>query len=142
MISGDWKEKTENEAKIDVFSPESFLDFLNFLYTDSVEDIKAHVIELLEMADMYQVEGLRALCENTLLDNLDEENAGDIFQYAHLFSCGAKLKKASVVIIKRQIALVCHENIPEAFCDEPEKVKKMIEALNAMNAMNAILNPE
>ena len=101
MISGDFQEKAENQAKLNQFSPESFLDFLHFLYTDSVKDIDAHVIELLEMSHLYQVEGLRSICEMTLLAGLTEENASDVFQYAHLYDCTASLKKASFAMIKR-----------------------------------------
>lgn len=100
MITGDFQEKSKNQAKLTDFSPESFLDFLNFLYTDNVQDIKTHVLDLLQMANLYQVNGLRELCEKTLLAGLTEENAGDVFQYAHLYECGDTLKKKSFEIIK------------------------------------------
>jgi BTB/POZ domain len=101
MISSDFQEKSEHQAKLKEFTPESFLDFLHFLYTDSVKDIKNHVIELLEMSHLYQVEGLRVICEKTLMSGLNEENAADIFQYSHLYECDTSLKKSAFAIIKR-----------------------------------------
>jgi hypothetical protein len=101
MFSSDFKEKTSAKSTIKDISPEAFLDFLNFLYTDSVKDIKSYLVELLAIADQYEVQKLKDLCEAELLLGLNAENAEDIFQYSHLYRCDKKLKEASFKLIKQ-----------------------------------------
>lgn len=79
----------------------AFLDFLRFLYTDSVRDMNSHVIELLEISDQYEVEGLKKLCEVQLLQGLTEQNSENIFQYAHRYRCQMVLKKAAFDLLKK-----------------------------------------
>lgn len=101
MFSGEFKEKKTGESFISEVSSAAFEDFLRYLYTDSVETLKDHVVELLQLAHLYQVEGLKDMCEQKLLSELNEENSETIFQYAHLYNCTSTLKEKSFNFIKR-----------------------------------------
>lgn len=101
MFTSDFKEKQSNSAIVKNISPEAFLDFLYFLYTDTVKDLKSHVIELLAIADLYEVEDLKTICQKQMLNGLSDENAADIFQYAHRYRCEKNLKEAAFKIIKQ-----------------------------------------
>lgn len=100
MFSGEFQESKANAGKISNVSKEAFKDFLRYLYTDSVLEIKNLVIELLELADYYEVKGLKTLCEAELMSGLTEENSADIFLNAHLYRCEKPLKEAAFRYIK------------------------------------------
>lgn len=101
MFTGEFEEKKTSAGIIKNISHDAFSDFLRYLYSDSVNNLKSHVIELLAVAHMYEVQGLKKLCESELLRGLSEENSADIFQYAHLYQCDRSLKEASFNLIKR-----------------------------------------
>lgn len=101
MFTSNFKEKTSNEAMIKNVSPEAFHEFLRFIYTNSVNDIKKHVDELFAVADLYDVKGLKIICEAQLLKDLNEENANAVFQLAHLHNSEKSLQKAAFKLIKQ-----------------------------------------
>lgn len=58
-------------------------------------------MELLKIADKYEVDDLKTICELHLLKNLTEEAAVELFTCAHKFRCNLDLKKASFDYIKK-----------------------------------------
>lgn len=101
MFTGDFQESKLDKGAISDISHKAFLDFLRFLYTNSVDDLKSYVLELLSISDLYEVEGLKKMCESQLMSGLNEENAPDIFQYAHRYRCDNKLKVTAFALIKK-----------------------------------------
>lgn len=148
MFTGEFQEKKTGEGIIRNISHEAFHDFLRYLYTDSVANLKDHVIELLAITHMYQVQGLKDICVTELLSGLDEDNAADIFQYAHLYQCDKSLKEAAFAIIKRlkkgfetysnfdefSFSSFAKNNysIPDEYVDSPKEIKKLIAVRNQM----------
>lgn len=48
---------------------------MEYLYTGSIQNFNARVaLDLLGLADAYILDGLKYLCENTLMQNVDNEN--------------------------------------------------------------------
>jgi BTB/POZ domain len=74
--------RNSRQSKIPGFSPAAFQEFLNFLYTDKVANMRLHTLELLQMAHLYQVDGLKDVCEAYMITMLTEENAYDYHNYA------------------------------------------------------------
>lgn len=101
MFTGEFQEKKKNKTIINSVSHEAFHDFLRFLYTDTLNDLETHVVELLELSDIYEVKVLKRLCENQLLIGLTDGNAVDIFQYAHRYRCDISVKEAAFKRIKK-----------------------------------------
>lgn len=77
--------------------------FLRFIYTGEVNNLFEHVIELLAAAHKYKVEDLKKLCTNHLLYYLSDENAEEVFQYAHLYDCERNLKQKSFFLIQQYV---------------------------------------
>lgn len=100
-FNGEFKDGKIVETNSPNFTSEAFGDFLRYLYTDSLDDLHEHAVELLFLANYFQVEGLKEICEEKLLSTLDEKNAETIFQYAHLYNCKQILKEKSFAFIKR-----------------------------------------
>lgn len=82
-------------------SKDAFGDFLHFIYTGDIKDLKEHAMELLKVADKYEVDDLKSVCELHLLTNMTEEAAVELFTCAHKFRCSGDLKKASFDYIKK-----------------------------------------
>lgn len=68
MFSGNFKESKSELTEIEIpnFSTESFLVFLDFLYSDHVNFEDANVFEVLKIADMYGQTRLLTLCEYSI----------------------------------------------------------------------------
>lgn len=101
MLKSGLAEKKENKTTISDASKEVFKEFLRFIYTDEVLDIVTHVVDLLDISHKYEVAGLTEKCEAQLLKGLDEGNAHDIFQYAHLYNCSQHLKTTAFGEMKK-----------------------------------------
>jgi BTB/POZ domain len=101
MFTSELSENKNNKTKIADTSKEVFEEFLRFIYTGEVKDIVTHVVDLLALSHKYEVVDLTEKCEAQLLKGLDESNAHDIFQYAHLFNCSQHLKATAFGQIKK-----------------------------------------
>ena len=100
MFTSSFQESRSSEGTIKDISKEAFQEFLRFLYTETIQNIDQHVLELLAIADLYQVEDLKAICKAQLQTGLTEENAPFVFQYAHRYRCDDDLKEAAFKLIK------------------------------------------
>lgn len=134
MFTGDFQESKMSEGKFFGMSHEAFLDFLRYLYTDEITNLENHVIELLETSDIYEVEGLKKICEDQLMKGLTEENSADIFQYAHLYRCQMTVKKAAFQLIKKSFAKNRYE-ISDELLNQPEEMKELIETRNKLSKL-------
>lgn len=92
------KESTErvvdltNDTDVTV---EVFRGFLDYVYgLKSVESLKNIVMELLVLADKYDIQELKKACEQYLCDDLDEDNVSKLLYFSHKYSCEHLLKQA------------------------------------------------
>ncbi|XP_065204205.1 speckle-type POZ protein-like [Planococcus citri] len=83
MFKHDMQENRSNQVNISDIRSEVFEEFLHFMYTDKTPN-REIVTELFVVADKYQVEGLRILCEEIILKELSVENAIDLLFFADL----------------------------------------------------------
>lgn len=100
MFTSNFSESIATEGTINDISKEAFQEFLRFLYTETIEKIDLHVLELLAISDLYQVEDLKVICKAQLQIGLSEENAPFVFQYAHRYRCDDELKLAAFKLIR------------------------------------------
>ncbi|KAG5679515.1 hypothetical protein PVAND_009078 [Polypedilum vanderplanki] len=129
MFTSDFNESHSKEGRINDISKEAFQEFLRFLYTETIEDINLYVLDLLAIADLYEVEDLKAICMAQLLTELTEENAPHVFQYAHRYRCDNELKDAAFKLIKSSFQKNNIE-IPNEFIFAPSALQFAIEAKN------------
>lgn len=79
------KEKIENRVKIEDMDKNIFKEFLYFFYSGRIDETKIDLaIPLLAAADKYDVPGLKELCVNVLLRNLNAENALEVYSAAEV----------------------------------------------------------
>ncbi|XP_043287596.1 TD and POZ domain-containing protein 4-like [Venturia canescens] len=105
MFLSDMKEKDTSTVEIVDTTAEIFEEFLKYLYTGELNDLKNKVEEMLLLADKYQVCELKDLCENFLLENISEGNVIKNFFVADKYRCATLKKKALNILEKSANAL-------------------------------------
>jgi len=100
MFKQDMREKHEKRVVIDDISSEAVAGLLDFIYTDAVPNIKSVAPELLSAAHKYNMPGLMLLCEDTMVSNLNVNNAAQFYQLADLYDANHLLSAVKKFIIR------------------------------------------
>jgi len=84
MFTTDMQEKETQEVKIVDFPKRAIQLMLQYIYTGSMDEntVKMNSIQLLQLAEKYMLMGLKALCENALIDCLDRESCVKLLRVA------------------------------------------------------------
>ncbi|KAL8209805.1 hypothetical protein R6Q57_006537 [Mikania cordata] len=86
MFSRDLKEKEMSTINISDMSIETCQTFLNYIYGNIVDqDFLAHRLDLLRVADKYDVMDLKNACHESLLEDIDTNNVLERLQNASLY---------------------------------------------------------
>ena len=81
MFEGQMMESKQDEVKIENISYNTFLQLLNYVYTDKVKsDSIENIVELFEAADLYGIDRLKMICEKEIYDMIDMENAPNVLR--------------------------------------------------------------
>lgn len=94
MFSNDGYEETKTSTmKIVDASKVMFKLFLKFIYTAAIPKIPVPAfMELLKLADKYQVDDLKRICDASLVSMLKEmHQVHEVYQFAHLYNCSTQL---------------------------------------------------
>ncbi|XP_011315182.1 speckle-type POZ protein A [Fopius arisanus] len=94
------EESQKNCVNIPDFSPEAFTELLRFIYTDRVQNLHDLAKDLLIMANYYDLERLRIMCEESLRKNLTVQNAPEILLLADLHNANQLKRHAQGYIQK------------------------------------------
>lgn len=87
-----------NRVKIDDVDPDVMNEMLRFIYTGKTCGIDKMADLLLAAADKYALDRLKALCEESLCNNLDVDNVVDTLVLADLHSA-CQLKSQAIEFI-------------------------------------------
>lgn len=100
MFTASFIESESNETTIPDVSKKGFQQLLNFIYRGEIEDFEEHSGELLSLAERFELEDLKKLCQAQLLASLTDLNASELYQAADLYRC-EKLKHEAFKLIKK-----------------------------------------
>ena len=75
MLGSDLREKATKEIIIQDFSPQVVGQMIEFIYTDSVQEISKNPTELFTIGDKYNIQGLKQLAAREMVKSLTIENA-------------------------------------------------------------------
>lgn len=101
MFEGDnWKDIREGKIEVKDIEYDTMLTFIKLLHGFELE-LKAPIeaLKVRVASDKYGVDELIELCDNFVVDNLDEENAIETFLYANQFGL-TDAKKAVIGLLK------------------------------------------
>ncbi|CAL8116489.1 unnamed protein product [Orchesella dallaii] len=83
MFSADMMERETATVKIDDFDKEVVKGMLDHLYTGETNVMADRAQELLQIAEKYNLEGLKEDCEYSIADKLNKDNVAEILALAH-----------------------------------------------------------
>lgn len=109
MFKHGMKESNENLVCIFDVDYDVMREVLRYIYAEKVNGIKPIAAELLIAADKYKLEGLKAMCENSLLVNLTLENVGKMLNLADRYRADA-LKKVALNYIADRAKNLANSN--------------------------------
>jgi Leucine-rich repeat (LRR) protein len=85
MFQNQIKESLTSECMIEDISYETFLQFLEYLYTRKMPTATDRITELYSTAMKYQIQKLPELLEEMILDDINRDNALDILKLGNSF---------------------------------------------------------
>ena len=89
MFLNGMKESMQNEIEIKDWTYNVYLQMIEYLYTGFVEGFNVPIsLDLIGLADAYNLDGLKKMCERMMEQHVDEENVGDLLIVAHKYSVG------------------------------------------------------
>jgi len=88
-------EATLNSVEILDFDEDIVDGMLEYMYTAQVESLADKAPDLLQIAEKYDLQGLKEECEHQIAENLTVENAADVLVMAHLYN--ASILKPKVI---------------------------------------------
>ncbi|ODM87572.1 Speckle-type POZ protein B [Orchesella cincta] len=100
MFSSDMKEKEMNTVTISDFEDDVVKGMLEHIYTGQAECMDERAPELLEIAEKYNLAGLKEDCEYAIAPKLNVENVAEILTLAHTHGA-PHLKLSAINFIKR-----------------------------------------
>ncbi|CRK94238.1 CLUMA_CG007753, isoform A [Clunio marinus] len=121
-------ENITNEMEVNDLSPETFEEFLDFIYNRNIPERATNAMDLYAAAVKYQVEDLKKISEEFVLDMLDEKNSWSVLMLANLYDN----EFMKVLAFKEVCKLFPDHQISDSLISHPEKVKLLIDAKNKM----------
>jgi Leucine-rich repeat (LRR) protein len=119
VFESDMKERIEGKMEIEDFSAAAIEDFLRFLYTGKIQD-KSNAMQLFELADKYDVQQLKAIAEQTILRNVNDQNSMEVLSFGNLHN-SEKLKRKAFSTIGKMFPEILNLK------DNPEILKILIQ---------------
>ncbi|XP_065209097.1 speckle-type POZ protein-like [Planococcus citri] len=103
MLSIDMLESKKNHIDITDVDHEPFEEMLYYIYTGKVKNLDESAFELLPVADKYDLNELRSMCEEVLLKEISTDNATRILILADTHRA-EELKERALRFIKENYA--------------------------------------
>lgn len=101
LFTSDMEESRTNQCKLDQFEPEIFERFLEYVYTGKApESFGDHAKEIYTIADYYQLERLKLICQSEVYERLCVANAFETYKWAFQYNL-QDVKTDSWEIVKR-----------------------------------------
>lgn len=112
--------------KVDHLEPNTFLEFLDFLYMGDILPNENNIVDLLGLARQFQVDSLTSVCDNFIVKTLNVSNFVTKLLTSHKF----ELKGAAEEIIKfgrQNFSTIVKQQ--EFLCMSPARFYKLLEIL-------------
>ncbi|XP_044586121.1 speckle-type POZ protein-like [Cotesia glomerata] len=122
MLQSEMKEAKDGEINIKGFDPEIILEMLHYCYkgkTKASKDTKA-ALQMLEVADIYQIIKLKDICESTLINNMSTDNVLDIIDAADDHTAIDLRKSAINLIVLHSKTVVASSNFKQLCYKKPD----------------------
>lgn len=86
MLESNMTEKALNAIEITDFDDDAVEGMLDYLYTGETELMAERAPDLLQIAEKYDLPGLKEDCQYSISENLTVENAAEMLVLAHTYN--------------------------------------------------------
>ncbi|KAK0155103.1 Ankyrin repeat and BTB/POZ domain-containing protein 1 [Merluccius polli] len=100
-----------------------FISLLYYIYSDNTEIFPDNVLDLLYVADMYLLPGLKRMCGTTLAETICEDNVLQIWQTAKLFRLSRLEYQCKELMARNIERLVARAEFAEMIQEDARSVK-------------------
>ncbi|CRK99761.1 CLUMA_CG013080, isoform A [Clunio marinus] len=125
------KDRPSDEIQMKNIDPEVAKTFLKFFYTGEVEiEEISNLLELFALAAKFKVETLMSIIEDMIIDDLNDDNAIEIYELACRFNCDG-MKTSAFEFIQSMF----DEPLKDELMNQPEVLKELVEAKQKINSI-------
>lgn len=129
MLFNEKFQLCEGELELPSWTPKAFSHLLEFLHCGAADVECGTVLELMQLADYFQVDELKAHCKGFLSENLSAETVATLLAEAVRFNDDQlRAKCKEFFLANARVALQS-----SAFCDLPEEILMELLSDNALN---------
>nr|CAH8858067.1 unnamed protein product [Trichobilharzia regenti] len=114
MFEHGMEESRANRVEITDMEPDTVAEVLRYIYTGQVVGMDRLAHELLAAADKYQLERLKTMCEEALVESLSVENACDIFGLSDMHNAEQLKAHTLEFIMLAKTSFICANSIYES----------------------------
>ncbi|XP_043479828.1 speckle-type POZ protein-like [Leptopilina heterotoma] len=119
MFKNKMTEGLTSIVEIDDIKPAIFQKMMNFIYTDRVENLEESAVELIYVAEKYQLEKLKNLCINSLNDKLSINTVIKTLEVAELYSIDLLKNECLSFISERKYDIIETKEFQELMLTHP-----------------------
>ena len=121
-------ESTNNRIVIEDSTPEAVQAMLDHIYTGDVPNNIDHlVVDILHISDKYDVTSLKKICEKTLLDNLNAQNAINTLILADRYKTTLILRLKALRCFKENVAeIIKTSDWKDAMRSYPDLITELV----------------
>jgi len=83
---------------------------LEYMYTGETEGLAVKAPDLMQIAEKYDIPGLKEDCENSIAQSLTIENVSEILVMAHMYNANT-LKPKAIEFINRYVRFEIHYDV-------------------------------
>jgi len=99
MFEHEMKESKDKCVEIKDTDSKTVLEMLRFFYTGHVENMNDKALKLYRLADIYLVDNLKIMCVRSLLQDVNLENALEMYCFGKQHEIQELVKKAEQVMV-------------------------------------------
>lgn len=121
MFSHEMEESRVSEMTITDFSAEVVQEMVRFIYTGNVSHLDS-VVELYAISNKYFIIGLKQLCQETIIDALDESNICEVLRIGIMYS--DRMKQAAFKYISEKFS---KKELDPKLIDHPDQLEQLVQ---------------
>ncbi|KAH0561620.1 hypothetical protein KQX54_018123 [Cotesia glomerata] len=132
MLQSEMKEAKNNEINIEDLDPEIILEMLHYCYKGTLKtrnDVQI-VLQVLKVADIYQIIKLKEICEYRLIMNMSTDNVLNIIDVADDHNAVNLRQEAIEFIVDHYETVFASDKFKELFFRKQEMMFEVVRALS------------
>ncbi|KAL4183820.1 hypothetical protein AMTRI_Chr11g157030 [Amborella trichopoda] len=137
MLENNMEESRSSTIKITDITYEVMFTFIDYLYTAEVTLDEEKAFDLLVVAEKYEVQHLKNVCEKYLTATLNVENSLASFAFAHKYNAKHLTEASLSLILDNMQTLTTRDEYRELVAGDPRLVVEIYESYLAKQANTA-----